>query len=126
MITHHPKFELIHSFVKGDLPASISAGIAMHAELCPQCQHQIAQLTEQMAEASFEETNTNDITAYSSDRQDTPSEDYLASFNADDMIDSITQSDAIFEAKPQSQQTVDFSDQSYVLPKALNKILDQS
>ncbi|WP_299080634.1 ChrR family anti-sigma-E factor [uncultured Paraglaciecola sp.] len=122
MITHHPKFELIHSFVKGDLPASISAGIAMHAELCPQCQHQIAQLTDQMAEASFEESSTSDVTALCSDSQDATTEGYFASLNADDMIASITQSDDLFEAKPQPQQTVTLSDQSYVLPKALNSM----
>ena len=49
MIKHHPTFELIQAFVNGELPASLSAGIAMHAEMCPKCQHQIAQLTNQIA-----------------------------------------------------------------------------
>ena len=48
MIKHHPKFELLKSFVDGDLPASLSAGIAIHADMCKQCQKQIAQLTEQV------------------------------------------------------------------------------
>ena len=39
MIKHHPTFELLRSFVDGDLPASLSAGIAIHADMCPKCQH---------------------------------------------------------------------------------------
>ena len=55
MIKHHPKFELLQSFVNGDLPASLAAGIAIHADMCSQCQEKINQLTEQVAEASFEQ-----------------------------------------------------------------------
>ena len=55
MIKHHPKFELLQSFVNGDLPASLTAGIAMHAEMCPLCQQKISQLTEQVADISFEQ-----------------------------------------------------------------------
>ena len=55
MIKHHPKYELIQSFVKGDLPVSLSAGIAIHADMCSTCQQKIVQLTEQAAEVSFEE-----------------------------------------------------------------------
>ena len=54
MIKHHPTFELLSLFVKGELPASLSAGIAIHADMCPVCQAQIAQLTEQVAESNFE------------------------------------------------------------------------
>ena len=46
MIKHHPKFEHLQSFVNGELPASIAAGIAIHAEMCPECQNMISQLTE--------------------------------------------------------------------------------
>ena len=56
MIKHHPKFSLLKSFVDGDLPASLAAGIAIHADMCPMCQQKITQLTEQVAEASFEES----------------------------------------------------------------------
>jgi putative transcriptional regulator len=55
MINHHPKFELIQAFVNGELPASISAAVKIHADLCPKCHQQIAQLTEQLAEISFED-----------------------------------------------------------------------
>ena len=58
MIKHHPKFSLLQSFVDGELPASLAAGIAIHAEMCPLCQQKITQLTEQVAEASFEENFT--------------------------------------------------------------------
>ena len=114
MITHHPKFELIQSFVNGDLPASISAGIAIHAEMCSKCRDQIAQLTDHVAEVSFEDTASSTHAAY--DNSNT------ALLNVDDMIANITQSDEIFEATPQAQQTVEFSEKSFVLPKALNNM----
>lgn len=54
MIKHHPKLELLQSFANGELPASLSAGIAIHAEMCPICREKIDQITEQIAEKHFE------------------------------------------------------------------------
>lgn len=108
MIKHHPKFELIQSFVNGELPASLSAGIAIHAEMCPKCQHQIAQLTDQVAEVNFED-----------DYQDNLSVDDL---NMDQMIAAITESDDIFLPPENDEKSVVFNNKTYVLPKALNNM----
>ncbi|WP_159821864.1 ChrR family anti-sigma-E factor [Colwellia sp. 20A7] len=108
MIKHHPKFELIQSFVNGELPASLSAGIAIHAEMCPKCQHQIAQLTDQVAEVNFED-----------DYQDNLSVEDL---NMDQMIAAITESDDIFLPPENDEKSVVFNNKTYVLPKALNNM----
>jgi len=108
MIKHHPKFELIQAFVNGELPASLAAGIAMHAEMCPKCQHQIAQLTEQVAEVSFEENFTNKVA--------------VQALDIDQMITAITESDDVFEAKASVEKTATFNNKTYVLPKALNNM----
>ena len=55
MIKHHPKYELIQSFVNGDLPASLSAAISIHADMCPTCKQHITLLTDQVAELSFDD-----------------------------------------------------------------------
>lgn len=123
MIKHHPKFELIEAFVAGDLPASLSAGIAMHAQMCAKCKQQIAQLTEQIAETSFE----HDVLASCSMQNQEDSDSYgnfsgsssLSALNFDDMIAQITESDAMAEPLVELEKTVLFNHQSYVLPKAL-------
>lgn len=112
MIKHHPKFELIQSFVNGDLPASLSAGIAIHADMCPKCQQTIDQLTEQVADASFEEVFL--------DRFIVNEQEEAISF--DDMIDRITQSDDIIHTKPTVEKTVMFNNKSYILPQALHSM----
>jgi len=109
MIKHHPKFELIQSFVNGELPASLSAGIAIHAEMCPKCRHQIAQLTDQVAEVNFED-----------DYQDNLSVEDL---NMDQMIAAITESDDIFLPPENDEKSVVFNNKTYVLPKALNNMV---
>ncbi|GAA5134634.1 ChrR family anti-sigma-E factor [Thalassotalea piscium] len=117
MIKHHPKFELIQLFVKGDLPASLSAGIAMHAEMCPKCQEKIAQLTEHVAENSFEDESIN----FKVDNTKNTLE-VNESLNFEDMINTITASDKIDTLKPQVEKTVVFKNKSYTLPAALHNI----
>ncbi|MEW6990992.1 ChrR family anti-sigma-E factor [Colwelliaceae bacterium 6441] len=114
MIKHHPKFELIQSFVNGDLPASLSAAIAIHADMCPKCQQNILQLTEQVAETSFEVAFLDRFIV-----DETPSAEEL---NFEDMLDKITQSDEIFEPEVIQEKRVEFNEQSYVLPQALNNM----
>ena len=67
MIKHHPKFSLLQSFVDGELPASLAAVIAIHADMCPLCQQKITQLTEQVAEASFEDNFNESLVSESID-----------------------------------------------------------
>lgn len=119
MIKHHPTFELLKSFVDGDLPASLSAGIAIHADMCPTCQHQIAQLTEQVAEANFE------FEAAFLDRFIVDDGDEIADMPAisfEQMIDNITSTDEIIEPTVSAEKHITFNEQSYVLPSALNNM----
>lgn len=114
MIKHHPKFELIQAFVNGDLPASLSAGVAIHAEMCAQCQQQIAQLTEQIAEVSFEEAFLDRFIV------DDVDEPMLLDFDA--MAESIMQSDDICEPDIQQDKTILLNNIEYPLPRALSKV----
>ena len=117
MIKHHPKFELIQSFVNGDLPASLSAGIAIHADMCPKCQQQILQLTEQVAENSFEESY---LDRFIVDEFNTLSDD--SAFDYVEMIDNITDSNDIEPLKTKDIKTVVFKDKRYTLPAVLNNM----
>jgi putative transcriptional regulator len=115
MIKHHPKFELLQSFVNGELPASLAAGIAIHADMCPVCQKNISQLTEQVAEISFEQEFLDKfIVDDASDFQE------LVDF--DQMIEGITTSDEIDTLQLVSEKSVQFKDNTYVLPRALNNM----
>ncbi|MDN2662224.1 ChrR family anti-sigma-E factor [Psychromonas sp. 14N.309.X.WAT.B.A12] len=121
MIKHHPKFELLQSYVNGDLPASLAIGISIHADMCTDCQHTIAQLTEQVAEHSFEEAtvrlddlDSNSFTSYSEEADE---EDFFES-----MISNITFSDDADVITEALQREVIFRDKTYQLPTALSRI----
>ena len=129
MIKHHPKFELIQAFVHGDLPASLSAGIAIHASMCDSCQSKITQLTEQIAEASFEhdikhgiEDGTEQHMAMQNRVENQLTIEEVCNFDVDDMIANITQSDDVDLIKPALGHTVEFKNKTYLLPRALNSI----
>jgi putative transcriptional regulator len=113
MIKHHPKFEHLQSFVNGELPASIAAGIAIHAEMCPECQNMISQLTEQIAEISFEKEPLRQSV------NDNPIEEKL---DLDSMIESITASDDVATLQPVYDKSIQFKAHSYTLPQALHNI----
>jgi putative transcriptional regulator len=118
MIKHHPKFELIQSFVNGDLPASLSAGISIHASMCPTCQKQISLLTDQVAELSFDDviTNFNELNS-------TQANDDNSMLNFEAMIEGITEFDDIDAVKTVEVRTVCFKNKSYNLPSALNNMM---
>jgi len=119
MIKHHPKFSLLQSFVGGELPASLAAGIAMHAEMCPLCQEKITQLTEQVAEVSFEASETESFAAKALDNALSD----VTALDFDDMIGQITASDDIEPMKAVSaERLISFKGTEYVLPNALRNM----
>jgi len=117
MIKHHPKFELLQNFVNGDLPASLSAGIAIHADMCPQCQEKISQLTEQVAEVSFEQNFLHKFVVDDEDMAE------IAELDFDSIIDEITASDDIESVKINNDEpSIEFKGSQYILPKAIRNI----
>jgi putative transcriptional regulator len=116
MINHHPKFELIKSFVNGDLPASLSAGIAIHADMCAVCQQTISQLTEQVAEHSFEEVYLDRFIV------DNESLETVAAIDFNHMINDIVESSDIDIALPAVEKTVSFNDKEYTIPAVLSSM----
>ena len=117
MIKHHPTFELLKLFVSGDLPASLSAGVAIHAEMCPKCQDQIAQLTDQVAEHSFEETY---LDRFIVDDADVANDAMSIDFEA--MADEIMTSNDITSAEPEIEKNITFNNKSYKLPRAIRNM----
>ena len=118
MIKHHPKLSLLKSFVDGDLPASLAAGIAIHADMCPICQQKISQLTEQVAEASFEQ----DILIKTPVSESAHTLE-AAQMSFDDIISEITASDDIAPAKViAKEKLITFKGMQYSLPNALRNM----
>ena len=116
MIKHHPKFELLQNFVNGELPASIAAGIAIHADMCTVCQQKIAQLTEQVAELSFEQEFLHKFIVDDGEDLNTLSDD-----NFDQMISDITALEKK-DIKVASPVSTTFKGQTYQLPKVLSNM----
>jgi putative transcriptional regulator len=119
MIKHHPTFELLKNFVDGELPASLSAGIAIHADMCEKCQSQIAQLTDQVAEASFEFEEAFLDRFIVDESKDL---DEVASISFEDMIEGITSSRDIESIKDKEDKFISFNDEEYKLPSALTNM----
>jgi len=117
MIKHHPTFELIQSFVNGDLPASLSAAIAIHADMCKECQTQIAQLTEQVAENSFEEAFLDRFIVDDSDVVED-----LDVYDFEAMAEKIMASNDVSEEKTYEEKTIFFKDIPYALPRSLQNM----
>lgn len=119
MIKHHPTFELLTAFVNGDLPASLSAGIAIHADMCEECRNTIAQLTDQVAQSNFEFEEAFLDRFIVDDSKDI---DDVQSMSFDDMIADITASDDIDNMTPKDEKFISFNGTSYRLPNALHNM----
>jgi putative transcriptional regulator len=116
MIKHHPTYELLKSYVDGDLPASLSAGIAIHLEMCPQCQSEVAHITEQKAEESFEVFAASEIDLPATDLPE------LSTLSFDQMISSITDSDDVVESQLSIEKVIEIKGNKFKLPAVLNNI----
>ncbi|MGB2741997.1 MAG: ChrR family anti-sigma-E factor [Cognaticolwellia sp.] len=117
MIKHHPKFELLKSFVDGDLPASLAAGIAIHADMCPLCQEKISQLTEHVAEDSFEHNLLDSLLVDEDDGSD------ISALSFDEMIAQITASNEIEPVKAANdEREITFKGMNYILPNAIRNM----
>ena len=111
MINHHPKFELIQAYVNGDLPASIAAGVNIHIGLCTECQQLVSQLTEQVAEISFEQEQTESV-----ELQDLSMLDSIF-----DLEQIMNQPQVVVEDKQDNKQVV-FKDNNFELPHVLSNM----
>lgn len=107
---------MLQNFVDGDLPASLAACVAMHAGMCPLCQQKITQLTEQVAEASFEASVDDEFITDDAEMK-------IVELDFDDMIGEITASDDVEPMKVASlERSVSFKGTQYVLPNALRNM----
>lgn len=110
MIKHHPAKALIEEFVQGTLPASLSAAISMHVEMCPHCQAEAEKIElKQAQDWSVKEESS------------------LADDGLDAMMASITANDDIVEyaadsASAQPVPEVEVAGNTYKLPKVLSRI----
>lgn len=115
MIKHHPKNELLQTFAKGELPASLSVAIAIHTDMCPLCQEKIAEITYQQASAfqaeNFQEAHLHDFIT------DDTNELELAN-----MIDTIVADDQIEHARSVEMKTINIVNTEYSLPRAIQNI----
>jgi putative transcriptional regulator len=105
MIKHHPSSALIEAFSQGELPASLSAAVAMHTELCPHCRQLVDDLTEQSAAASFEQPAA------------LPLDDTL---DFEQMLADITASEDSDLPQIHVPVTIEINEQKFELPRAIS------
>lgn len=111
MIKHHPKHELLKLHVKGQLPASISAAISMHADMCDECNKTIQKLT--LSETKHVFDNCDNEHEYESSN---------TQVDFSSMITDITSDDDFYLPKPAVDTIVSVRGKQYTLPKAIAKI----
>jgi putative transcriptional regulator len=119
MITHHPKHELLSAFVEGELPASLSAAIAVHAELCEICANNIKHLTDESAANTFS-ADSSIYNAYSDKKVSDKPTNIDASYAL--MIDAITDDESISETTQQDPLEIEINCSTYQLPTALRSM----
>ncbi|WP_286269392.1 ChrR family anti-sigma-E factor [Thalassotalea hakodatensis] len=115
MIKHHPTFEMLTAYVAGELPASLAAGISIHADKCEKCKKQISLLTEQLAEVSFD----HDQDLLNIDQLNNQN---VISVDFEQMINNICEDDRITIAKPVEAKTITLRDTTYELPRAIQNM----
>lgn len=127
MINHHPSHELLNQFVNGQLPASVSAAIAIHADLCPVCQEQINHLTHHVADAVFNDKQSHPtefeeqfLHQFQVDGNNEPEAEEEIDFES--LIASITLNDDVDIPVEITNKTIDVKGIEYQLPRALNSI----
>ncbi|PKH07138.1 ChrR family anti-sigma-E factor [Moritella sp. Urea-trap-13] len=115
MIKYHPSHELLDTFVTGQLPASFSAAIAIHTELCDICRNKVAQL---------ESTHANNTFTSVADEDHYLTADMLFNdWEMDSLISAITDDTESIHATATTPQSVSFNDTAYQLPRALQHIV---
>lgn len=117
MIKHHPKDDLLTAFVCGELPASIAAAVAIHADMCISCKQIIAEKTNQLANHSFDVTD--DVSAMPLEKYD---EAELADIDFDSMLADITRDESIVEMDVSSEKIIKIKNKEYLLPKPLHNM----
>lgn len=117
MIKHHPSQALLASFCKGDLPSSLSAAIAIHADMCPVCQSEIAALEEQQASLSFEQAHLHDFIV-----EDSKQAVEVADIDFESMINNITNDEQLLPTKSRAEKYISIDNEKYNLPRALENM----
>lgn len=113
MIKHHPTSDLLTAFVHGELPASVSAAIAIHTDMCPCCQEQIQQLNETAADLSFV-AEPESVIGDNNEKGET--------INFDNMMANIMADESIVTSDVYTDKVLTIKHQEYILPRALNNM----
>ncbi|MDN3651932.1 ChrR family anti-sigma-E factor [Thalassotalea ponticola] len=127
MIKHHPSNELLQAFVSGELPASMSAAVAMHTQMCQCCQQAVNAQTDVNAHRLFEQDKATKQGAFESqgtfgtDIANSTS-DMAADLDMMAMIDEITLSDDIAVDVQQAVKTIDLGGKTVELPRVLTNM----
>ncbi|WP_419572137.1 ChrR family anti-sigma-E factor [Rheinheimera sp.] len=114
MINHHPTEQMLIAFVAAELPVSLTAAVAVHAEMCSCCALRIEQLTQMQAnrwlDVAWRQSEEPDWSAETLDPE------------LEQMLDAMVLDDApAAEQKPKAKQ-IAVAGQQYQLPRALHSL----
>jgi putative transcriptional regulator len=122
MIKYHPTLAFLQSFVQGELPASLSAAIAIHNEMCPKCQSKAEQLTQHLASECFEDISSHGFDGGKNHQAQHFDSDLNNDTDLDTILNCITDNNEIYVEKDTPDVSIQFDEECYQLPKALKNM----
>lgn len=118
MINHHPSLDILQSYVKAELPASITVAVSLHVEMCKTCKTIVDAKT---ADAAQAELGTQDELALGGFDVSRTTE-FKPDFDFENMLNAITQDDAQAHVEPTPERFFQAGNKTLPLPRALSNI----
>ncbi len=112
MIKHHPSLDILQAYAAGTLPASISAAVAMHVDMCPVCKKIVAVETQENAKDCFDHSTEKSF----------ENETFDFDHDFDDIIAQITSDTSIHEEAMKQEKIIQLKNKKYILPKAIQNM----
>lgn len=110
MINFHPDEKLLLSFVKAELPTSVSVAVSIHLEMCELCQSKVNQITAEQATSVFN-LETSSVTTINS-----------KSGGFAMMLDNIMEDESLDDVIIQEPKLLSVKEDSISLPRALQNL----
>ncbi|MCE2573040.1 ChrR family anti-sigma-E factor [Motilimonas eburnea] len=116
MIKHHPESTMIHAFVAGELPASLSIAVSAHLELCPHCKAIADKATKAMAD---EFSGNEALVELAEPTPAQPVDEFATMLAA--ITEQPTDAPALKSAAVESSNQMALGEKTYTLPRALRQ-----
>ncbi|MBU2882435.1 ChrR family anti-sigma-E factor [Psychrosphaera sp. B3R10] len=118
MINHHPSLDILQSYVKAELPASITVAVSLHVDMCATCKAIVDAKTAEVADVELA-TQDNVTDGEFETQMPSGTEPEL---DLENMLNAITQDDSLARMEPTAQKFFEAGNKTLPIPRALSNI----